>query len=132
MKSWYLFHWAIILYHFCYDYKYLPFSIKPYHGILLSSQEDGGQFYRALGNLKFSPAPGGCLAKGLKPFTFFFWGGTRFSLLGGWVESLPWWPKIYSSLSHQEKSPSRLTPRFLLPASKVHPPLNTIFHVITQ
>ena len=82
---------------------------------------------------------------GLKSFTFEGWGvggggawggggGIEvFSTGGGWEESLTHWPKIYSFLSHQEKSRSRLSPKFFLyPTKGLFLPLNNNFHVITQ
>ena len=112
------------------------------HGI--PSQGDGGgergegreQFYQALGELKFHlpqwrlSQMGGF--KVLHTF-FFFWGGggrgdskvrdSRVSLLGGWGEALPHWPKMYSSLPYHEKFPQQ-TPstKFLFPAPKAHSP----------
>ena len=47
---------------------------QAYHGIPLRKM--GGQFYWALGTLKFSSTPGGLSQmRGLKFFTLFFWGG---------------------------------------------------------
>ena len=45
-------------------------------------------------------------------------GTARFSLLGEWLEPLPYWPKIYLTLCHhQENSPQyRCIPKFLFPS----------------
>ena len=57
------------------------------------SLEDEGTILLALEDRKFSPNPGGGLAKwggGVGFLTFFFWGGaTKFSLLGRMEEAFP-------------------------------------------
>ena len=89
----------------------------------------GVQFYAALGDLKFSPTLGGAQPnRGFKIF-YTFVGTTAFSLLGGWRESLPHWPKA-THPSHQEKSPQQTPPtNFLFPHQSFIPPnpLNSIF-----
>ena len=91
----------------------------------------GGQFYWALGDLKFSPAPGGLSQMGgLQSFTL--WGGegggNKVFSTRGWGESLPHWLKIYSFLT-RKSPPSRLTPNFLFPPPMFILPLNNNFHV---
>ena len=70
----------------------------------------GGQLYRALGDLKFSPTLGGGAYPNerFKVFYTFEGGATGFSLLGEWGVSLEHWPKICSSLPYEEVPPSRL------------------------
>ena len=77
------------------------------HGILIP-RKMGGQVYWALGNLKFSPTPPWESAYPSREFKTFHPSleETRFSQLGGMEgESLPHWPKIYSSLPQKERSP---------------------------
>ena len=84
------------------------------HGILLPPQEDGkGQFYQALGDLKFSPAPGGLsLMEGLKSFTLFLggWGGG-----GGGQQGFLYWGDGGSP------SPTGQKPTHHYPPGKVPP-----------
>ena len=101
------------------------------HGILLPPQEDGkGQFYQALGDLKFSPAPGGLsLMEGLKSFTLFLGGGgvggvggNKVFFTGGMGGVPPPLAKNLLIITHQEKSPQWTNPKFLFPTPKVHSP----------
>ena len=68
--------------------------------------------------------------EGLKSFTL-FGGPTRFSLLGGWGESLPHWPKIYSSLPHQEVPPSDSPPTFYSSHQRFIPPTKWQFFMLS-
>ena len=58
----------------------------------------------------------------LKAFTHLFWESKAFSTRRDEGSPPPHWPKIYSSLFHQERSPSRLIANFLFPPPKRNPP----------
>ena len=110
-----------------YKWVYLPFiGHSPYlcHGILsplLPRSWGTILVVLALWYLKFSH----------REFShfFFFWRGGRtagFSLLGRWMKSFPHWPKIYSSITHQEKSlPADSPHQIFIPFTKgSYHPLN--------
>ena len=97
----------------------------------------GEQFYWTFGELNFSPIPGGFIQMGGLKFFQLFQGITGFSQLGekrgGDLStfstrlSFSYWPKMYSSLPHQEKSsppPSSLPP---LKKFSCYSPIKTLF-----
>ena len=96
-------------------------------------EDEGYNFVGPWGTLNFY-LPLGVLTQmgGLKSFTLFFWEGGQQGFLGGWGSPSPTGQKFTHPSPTRNSPPVDSPPNFYYPPPKVHPPLNSNFHVINQ